>query len=103
MIDHMVKKAQRTLEPDRKLWMYSAHDGTIANMLMTLNLFDPHCPPYAAMILIELRTNLENQYFVTVRILLDIHRKYFILFVTDTHPFFVRRFLTKILLMNRYL
>lgn len=66
MIDHMVKKAQHTLYPDRKLWMYSAHDGTIANLLMTLNLFEPHCPPYAAMILIELRTNLKNQYFVTV-------------------------------------
>lgn len=66
MIDHMVKKAQHTLRPDRKIWMYSAHDETIANILMTLNLFEPHCPPYAALILIELRTNSENQYFVTV-------------------------------------
>ncbi|TGZ54486.1 prostatic acid phosphatase [Temnothorax longispinosus] len=66
MIDHMVKKAQHTLHPDRKLWVYSAHDETIANLLMTLNLFEPHCPPYAATILVELRTNSENQYFVTV-------------------------------------
>lgn len=102
MIEHMVKKAQHTLEPDRKLWMYSAHDETIANLLMTLNLFEPHCPPYAAVILIELRTNSKNQYFVTVRILLTIHTKYFIQF-TDTHPFFVYRFLIKILLKNRYL
>jgi len=78
MIDHMVKKAQHTLQPDRKLWMYSAHDETIANILMTMNLFEPHCPPYAAVILIELRTNSENQYFVTVRILLTIHTKYLV-------------------------
>ncbi|XP_076183775.1 prostatic acid phosphatase isoform X2 [Ptiloglossa arizonensis] len=66
MIDHMEKKMQNTLVPNRKVWMYSAHDETIANMLMTLNVFDPHCPPYTAMILIELRVNLKDQYFVTV-------------------------------------
>lgn len=66
MIDHMVKKVQNTLKPDRKIWIYSAHDETVANMLMTLNLFELHCPPYTATILIELRTNSKNQYFVTV-------------------------------------
>ncbi|XP_020298442.1 prostatic acid phosphatase-like isoform X2 [Pseudomyrmex gracilis] len=66
MIDHMVKKLQNTLKSNRKIWMYSAHDETVANMLMTLNLFEPHCPPYAAIILIELRTNSNNQYFVTI-------------------------------------
>ncbi|XP_012230813.1 prostatic acid phosphatase-like isoform X2 [Linepithema humile] len=66
MINHMVKKAQKTLKPDRKVWVYSAHDETVANMLMTLNLFEPHCPPYAATILMELRTNSKNEYFVTV-------------------------------------
>ncbi|KAL0099652.1 hypothetical protein PUN28_019804 [Cardiocondyla obscurior] len=65
MIHHMVKKAQNTLQPDRKLWIYSAHDETVANMLMTLDLFEPHCPPYAALILIELRRK-EDQYFVTI-------------------------------------
>ncbi|XP_031845966.1 prostatic acid phosphatase [Nomia melanderi] len=66
MIDHMEKKSKNSLIPDRKVWMYSAHDETVANMLMTLNLFDPHCPPYTAMILIELRINSKDQYFVTV-------------------------------------
>ncbi|KZC11798.1 Prostatic acid phosphatase [Dufourea novaeangliae] len=66
MIDHMEKKSKNALVPDRKVWMYSAHDETVANLLMTLNLFDLHCPPYTAMILIELRINLKNQYFVTV-------------------------------------
>lgn len=66
MIDHMVKKSQNNLKPDRKLWVYSAHDETVANLLMTLNLFEPHCPPYAALILVELRINTKHQYFVTV-------------------------------------
>lgn len=64
----MEKKSRNTLQPDRKVWMYSAHDETIANMLMTLNVFDLHCPPFSAMILIELRTNSKDQYFVTVSV-----------------------------------
>lgn len=73
MIDHMVRKSQNALIPDRKIWMYSAHDQTIANILMTLNLFKPHSPPYAATVLIELRINPKNQYFVTVRISINIY------------------------------
>ncbi|KAL2734139.1 prostatic acid phosphatase-like [Vespula squamosa] len=66
MIDHMEKKSRNALIPDRKVWIYSAHDETVANMLMTLNLFDPHCPPYTATILIELRINSKKEYFVTI-------------------------------------
>lgn len=68
MVDHMEKKSKNALVPDRKVWMYSAHDLTIANLLMTLNVFDPHCPPYTATVLVELRINLKNQYFVTVSV-----------------------------------
>lgn len=73
MIDHMVKKSQKMLKPDRKVWMYSAHDQTIANFLMALKLFEPHCPPYVATVLVELRISSKNQYFVTVGVLLKIH------------------------------
>ncbi|XP_043491248.1 prostatic acid phosphatase-like [Polistes fuscatus] len=66
MIDHLDKKSKNALIPDRKVWVYSAHDETVANMLMTLNLFDPHCPPYTATILIELRINSKKEYFVTI-------------------------------------
>lgn len=66
MINHMEKKSRNALIPDRKVWIYSAHDETVANMLMTLNLFDPHCPPYTATILIELRVNSKKEHFVTV-------------------------------------
>jgi lysosomal acid phosphatase len=66
MIEHMELKSMDALIPDRKLWIYSAHDETIANMLMTLNLFEPHCPPYTATILLELRINTKNEHVVTV-------------------------------------
>lgn len=62
----MEEKSRYSLSPNRKLWIYSAHDDTVANMLMTLNLFEPHCPPYTATILIELRVNNENEHVVTV-------------------------------------
>lgn len=100
----MVKKAQHTLEPDRKIWIYSAHDETIGNLLMTLNVFDPHPPPYAAVVLIELRTNSKNQYFVTVRILFNSYVKHFIqFFYFNIYPFFVIRFLIKIRRKNQFL
>lgn len=69
---HMQQKSKHSLIPNRKIWMYSAHDETIANLLMTLNLFEPHCPPYAATLLVELRVNNESEHVVTVSILFSI-------------------------------
>lgn len=66
MIEHMKLKSKYELVPDRKLWIYSAHDETVANMLMSLNLFQPHCPPYTATLLLELRINAQNEYIVTI-------------------------------------
>lgn len=67
MTRHMVLKSQNALRPDRKVWIYSGHDTTIANMLMTLNLFDPpHCPPYTAVLFIELRLDANQRHVVTV-------------------------------------
>lgn len=48
-------KSKHKLKPNRSLWIYSAHDTTIANLLNTLNLFQLHSPPYAATILLEMR------------------------------------------------
>lgn len=33
-------KANSTLKPDRSIWMYSAHDTTIGNILNSLGLFE---------------------------------------------------------------
>lgn len=40
MMDRFTKKIFGTLEPDRSLWLYSAHDETIANVLNSLGLFE---------------------------------------------------------------
>ncbi|OXU18976.1 hypothetical protein TSAR_000201 [Trichomalopsis sarcophagae] len=66
MIEHMHQKSKGALTPDRKLWIYSAHDETVANLMNTLNIFEPHCPPYAATLLVELRMNAKNEHVVTV-------------------------------------
>ncbi|XP_043464721.1 prostatic acid phosphatase-like [Leptopilina heterotoma] len=66
MVQNLLMKSKNSLNPDRKLWIYSAHDETVANFLMTLDLFDAHCPPYAALVLLELRVNSKNQHIVTI-------------------------------------
>lgn len=38
--ERFIEKSNGTLSPDRKLWIYSAHDSTIANILNTLGLFE---------------------------------------------------------------
>ncbi|XP_033225423.1 lysosomal acid phosphatase-like isoform X2 [Belonocnema kinseyi] len=66
MVQHLVEKSRNSLKPDRKLWIYSAHDETVANFLMALGLFDLHCPPYAATVLMELRLNSQKEHIVTI-------------------------------------
>ncbi|XP_015117780.1 uncharacterized protein LOC107041654 [Diachasma alloeum] len=66
MVTHMIQKSKSSLVPDRKLFMYAAHDVTVANLLMTLGVFDPHRPPFAATVLMELRLNSKKQHVVTI-------------------------------------
>lgn len=77
ILEHFTMKKELTLSPDRSLWIYSAHDATIANVLNTLGLFEvtivkifnlsllfslfslffllqPHIPIYASCLLFEL-------------------------------------------------
>ncbi|KAL0277101.1 UNVERIFIED_CONTAM: hypothetical protein PYX00_004499 [Menopon gallinae] len=65
MAMHMKKKIDGKLKPDRKAWIYSAHDTTVANVLNTLGLFDTQCPPYLSLVLIELRKK-NDEYFVAI-------------------------------------
>lgn len=65
MVKHMTLKSKKMLHPDRQLHVYSAHDETIANFLNTLSLFEPHCPPYASTVIIELRLK-SKEHVVTV-------------------------------------
>lgn len=50
----------------KKMWMYSAHDTTVANVLNALRVFDPHSPPYTSAVIIELRTSIARGTFVNI-------------------------------------
>lgn len=56
-------KIHGKLAPNRSLWIYSAHDTTVANVLNTLGAFKPHNPPYTACVMLELRKRA-GEYFV---------------------------------------
>lgn len=43
MLEHFQAKISSTLTPDRSLFIYSAHDTTIANFLNGLNVYDVRC------------------------------------------------------------
>lgn len=68
MIQHFLDKRSGKLSPDRNVWIYSAHDTTVANFLNTLGLYNAIPPPFASTVLMELRRNANQQYFVTVSI-----------------------------------
>lgn len=40
ILERFTMKKDSTLSPDRSLWIYSAHDSTVANVLNTLGLFE---------------------------------------------------------------
>lgn len=43
IFDRFTKKLNSMLQPDRSLWIYSAHDTTVANVLDALGLFEVKC------------------------------------------------------------
>uniref|UniRef100_A0A182HT87 acid phosphatase n=1 Tax=Anopheles arabiensis TaxID=7173 RepID=A0A182HT87_ANOAR len=55
MLNRFRSKAKGTLKPNRSVWMYSAHDVTVASLLNALRVFELHNPPFAACVLLELR------------------------------------------------
>ncbi|XP_063241774.1 prostatic acid phosphatase-like [Bacillus rossius redtenbacheri] len=65
IIENMQRKINGTLNPDRSLYVYSAHDSTIVNTLQALKVFNGILVPYASTVLTELRA-LNNSYYVTV-------------------------------------
>ncbi|XP_031621877.1 lysosomal acid phosphatase-like [Contarinia nasturtii] len=54
ILEHFVQKANKTLTPDRNLWIYSAHDVTIVTILNALGIFPPKTPTYSSSLFFEL-------------------------------------------------
>lgn len=85
ILDRFDQKIASELSPDRTLWIYSAHDSTIASLLNSIGLFKVsniivtkfdlflpslnridfqlHSPPYASSLLIELYRQKNEFYF----------------------------------------
>uniref|UniRef100_A0A182QA78 acid phosphatase n=1 Tax=Anopheles farauti TaxID=69004 RepID=A0A182QA78_9DIPT len=53
-------KAKGSLKPNRSVWLYSAHDVTVASLLNALRVFELHNPPFAACVLLELRQSSDG-------------------------------------------
>lgn len=66
MIEHMSYKRDERLQPDRKIFFYSAHDITIINVLQTLGFTEILKPDYGAAVLLELHKSLTSDYEVKV-------------------------------------
>ena len=61
---HMQGKVNGSLEKQR-MFVYSAHDSTLATLLLGLGVFNNLAPPYATTALIELH-NVDGNRFVEV-------------------------------------
>nr|CAD7443699.1 unnamed protein product [Timema bartmani] len=57
-------KVNGTLSPDRGLYIYSAHDNNVVDLLQGLDVFNGILVPYASAVMIELR-NKSDEYFIT--------------------------------------
>ncbi|TWW80926.1 lysophosphatidic acid phosphatase type 6 [Takifugu flavidus] len=68
LLSNIEEKVQGTSsEPERKLFLYSAHDTTLMPCLMALGIFDMKWPPYAADLTLELYQHRQtNEAFVKV-------------------------------------
>ncbi|EFX74587.1 hypothetical protein DAPPUDRAFT_56978, partial [Daphnia pulex] len=67
LVEHLGAYAQSKLTPpNRKLFMYSAHDVTVATFLSALNIFNGIQPPYASMVLVELHELKPNDFSVKI-------------------------------------
>lgn len=68
LLANIEEKLQGTSsEPNRKLFLYSAHDTTLIPCLMALGIFDMRWPPYAADITLELHQHRKtNEAYVKV-------------------------------------
>ncbi|CAG2054549.1 unnamed protein product [Timema podura] len=65
IISNSQAKVNGTLSPDRGLYIYSAHDGNVVDLLQGLDVFNGLLVPYASAVMIELR-NKSDEYFITV-------------------------------------
>ncbi|XP_031627157.1 lysosomal acid phosphatase-like [Contarinia nasturtii] len=66
MFERFAQKINSTLEPNRSLWIYSAHDSTIISLLNSLGVVEPHKPPFASSVHLELYKVGEKEHYIQI-------------------------------------
>ncbi|XP_063222139.1 prostatic acid phosphatase-like [Bacillus rossius redtenbacheri] len=66
ILEHTQLKAERALRPDRKLFLYGAHDTNLLALLSVLRAWNGELPPFSACLMVELRLNQRQEHVVTV-------------------------------------
>ncbi|KAF0302596.1 Lysosomal acid phosphatase [Amphibalanus amphitrite] len=65
MTEHMAAAAAGSLQPlGRQLFMYSAHDFTVAALLGALDVYNGIAPPLASCVIVELHRDASGAFFV---------------------------------------
>lgn len=63
-----------SMEKNRKIMLYSAHDITVAAVLKALNVYYPHVPQFTSAVIAELHF-IENRFFVKILYYLGVPAK----------------------------
>lgn len=65
ILEDSLTKRDGTLQAERKIFLYSAHDYTVGVLLRALDVFYPHVPPYGSTIFFEIH-NIDGKYGLKV-------------------------------------
>ncbi|XP_031627358.1 testicular acid phosphatase homolog [Contarinia nasturtii] len=66
MFERFAQKINSTLEPNRSLWFYSAHETGMGALMNSLGVFEPHVPPFASSVHLELYKNGEQEHYIQI-------------------------------------
>lgn len=65
-ITENMEKVRNGRQNDRKIMLYSGHETNIAGFLLALGVFTPHVPAYSSAVIVELRGDSKQEYFIKV-------------------------------------
>lgn len=54
MLDDAKQKISGTMDPEKKIFLYSGHEYNVAHVLRALNVFPPAIPNYGSYVVLEL-------------------------------------------------
>ena len=67
IVENFKARVNNSMDARKKLFIYSAHDTTVASLLNTLDVFSGMPPPYTSAVILELhKNNITGNAFVKV-------------------------------------